>query len=1354
MSSRSTSSSPSRLSLVSRAAVRSVVALALALGALTAPTLVPGVTPRAQAAQTQIGQGTVTWGIKESWRTYIGVDQTTLDGGVTRNTDGSYDWPVISGTFDDATNSLRLELAGSVRFVKYPVEGGYTLDSLFKDLTIVITPTEQVVRGTYSGNPREGGAREERVDVVLATVDIASAGFASTAGQTTWTGAKTFGAEDNGLYPPGTPFDPLTVSYTGPGGIPDTGEKLAVQGVPTLTPGARWMDDNAVEDGRALFVSQQHDVLHLVQRSGFGTAGAAYVVRALDAATMQELGRTDIDAADARQWFQLAFDPATDALFLADGDPDSTGARIHRVVYNPATHTYDDSIVADIAPIDAAAVNNEIASLGWDATRAELIVVMKRTDTANRRFQGRLSFLHAPTSGSEWTVESHTLSLPDAAPVTGTLTTASGFSSAKTYASSRVAVLRDGSYLVVPGGSYRRSGSTDTFAIPALHLTRDAAGIALTYVPGTAIPPQSAVVANNFAGVTTAADGAAMMYGFGSAQYVDVVDGQAAAITAFAIPAEIQSTQNAAVGDPVRGVDYVFFNGTLQLTAWVDHELTTDYRFEGVNRGGLTGFHYPLAVTKDGAVTLVVKDATTGNVGLQRFDLLGITPTVATQPEPTAVTLGAGTGSEQVSFTSTSTGGTGHVRRQWQAKAPGATAFADLVGETAQTLTVTARPGMDGTEYRATYTNDAGRVASQPAFLAVDFSPRVLVDTRPQTVTEGVDAIFHASVEGNPAPTLTWQRRVDGYWHDVASDDDVLVETTDGVTTLTVTNTNTDQTGSLYRVKAVNDVATTLSTAARLTVEPRLDIPAEGLDLTGVTFEWSGSAEMQAKPPLGSSNYFSAGVSAGDQATYAAVQGDVSIVQVSGSGTGTPATYATRARHVTTDGVTQVVRLADGAAHLGADGSATVAWDGAWSVNFYDGLVPFTLTDPELHVDADGNGALTADLSGYAASMSDPNQREPLPPVPGVTIATFSDVALDPTDEATITPDFAGVELTVPSGHAPQNRTVPGWGSWPQEFVDFHFQSGLSSYWYSSGGSADAKKPAAPFTVDFASAGPGGGDPEPTAPAFTAQPGSLTAVVGQTVSLSVTATGTEPEYQWQKQIGSLWIDLSGQTAGTLTLAEVTTQDAGGYRVRAANRAGRVTSSVAVVTVTGKSRGVTIDAPATRTFGQAATVTVTVPQGTGQVTLAGAERTQTAELVAGTATFTLPKKLAVQTYALRASYSGDASSLAATAGRTLTVTRAKVTVRSIRLTRAPAPSRAGRVTADLAAASGVTVTGRALVTLTRGDTTHRIATRVRAGHLVVDLPSLADGTWKVTVTYRGTPNLTADTGAASIALTRR
>lgn len=163
---------------------------------------------------------------------------------------------------------------------------------------------------------------------------------------------------------------------------------------------------------------------------------------------------------------------------------------------------------------------------------------------------------------------------------------------------------------------------------------------------------------------------------------------------------------------------------------------------------------------------------------------------------------------------------------------------------------------------------------------------------------------------------------------------------------------------------------TVASRAAKLTVtpEPEAEPPSEELSLDGVSLDWSGSPELQRKAPNMQPNYLSAGVSDGTEATYRASSDGVGVLHVTPSGDETGATWATRSAQ-TAGAVEQVVRLIDGHAEIETDGSALVTWGGSFSVNFYGGLVPFTLADPELTVDADGNGTLSADLSGYGASQ-------------------------------------------------------------------------------------------------------------------------------------------------------------------------------------------------------------------------------------------------------------------------------------------------------------------------------------------------------------------------------------------------
>jgi hypothetical protein len=86
---------------------------------------------------------------------------------------------------------------------------------------------------------------------------------------------------------------------------------------------------------------------------------------------------------------------------------------------------------------------------------------------------------------------------------------------------------------------------------------------------------------------------------------------------------------------------------------------------------------------------------------------------------------------------------------------------------------------------------------------------------------------------------------------------------------------------------------------------------------------------------------------------------------------------------------------------------------------------------------------------------------------------------------------------------------------------------------------------------------------ESAAPVITAQPPSCTNIVLSTATFSVAADSCGPmSCQWWRG-GTA---LAGETNTTLTLANVQTNDAGGYSVVIVNSAGSVTSSVVVLTV--------------------------------------------------------------------------------------------------------------------------------------------------------------------------------------------
>ncbi len=81
------------------------------------------------------------------------------------------------------------------------------------------------------------------------------------------------------------------------------------------------------------------------------------------------------------------------------------------------------------------------------------------------------------------------------------------------------------------------------------------------------------------------------------------------------------------------------------------------------------------------------------------------------------------------------------------------------------------------------------------------------------------------------------------------------------------------------------------------------------------------------------------------------------------------------------------------------------------------------------------------------------------------------------------------------------------------------------------------------------------------ATAITQQPESVTANVGDNVTFSVTAEGSNLSYQWQFNAS----DIPGETSDSYTINNVQLSDAGDYTVNVSGDCGTVTSDVAVLT---------------------------------------------------------------------------------------------------------------------------------------------------------------------------------------------
>ncbi|GAA5148213.1 hypothetical protein GCM10023340_21790 [Nocardioides marinquilinus] len=588
---------------------------------------------------------------------------------------------------------------------------------------------------------------------------------------------------------------------------------------------------------------------------------------------------------------------------------------------------------------------------------------------------------------------------------------------------------------------------------------------------------------------------------------------------------------------------------------------------------------------------------------------------------------------------------------------------------------------------------------------------------------------------------------------------------------------------------------------------------ADPVAVTGATFAWdlNDEATSGAFAP-GTWNLMSAGRigdpgaggqtlrsaddgatwSNGEAAGWSATSGDVTVEDLRSDGSWATATFAgtrTDAAGVPANvgGVRGETRLSfgGGTGTVDADaGTATLSWDGDATLLAYSGMTFFYLSDPELTV-ADGAGTVTATVGGYATSQADPDAWEALPEVE-VTVATFSGVTVGP-GGFTATPDYAGVTYDGPSGSTAQVRTGATWGAFPTDFVDVQQDLGQGPYWYSTGSSADVRKPANPFTVTYATVPTvrasrtdflpdgtfevtvegSGFDPAAATgarPPLAGRPAGAYVVFGKfapTWRPSEGATGATRKNTSQKWAvlaedmasiggpdgGAVELRPDGSFTAVLTVdraaidAAATDPALTQYGIYTYAGSGAVSAGYETytpVTFTRATPQLTVTAPAVR-FGRPATATVLVAGeggSDGSVTLRRAgTAVGTADLVDGRATFRL-EGLRAGDHTLNAVYSGSTTSLGGSRTATLTVARAITTTR-LQVVRRPTRTKAGAVAVTVSSPTTAPA-GRVTVAVSRGTTTVRTTTPVlRGGTVRAVLPRGPRGRCTVRVTYAGT-----------------
>ncbi|MGW1325518.1 HtaA domain-containing protein [Streptomyces antibioticus] len=192
-----------------------------------------GASPSASATQApakgDIADGTLGWGVKKSFRTYV-VDgvakgRITTSGGAKQAADnGVFTFVDATGTYDTDEDTLSASFKGSVNFKGHEENGDYGLDLTLSD----VRATLDGGTGKLTADVTSLGEKTE--DVVLADLkaaksDLTASGDVITvdgiAADLTAAGAEAFG----GFYPAGTDLDPvdLRVALTDDADLPGDG---------------------------------------------------------------------------------------------------------------------------------------------------------------------------------------------------------------------------------------------------------------------------------------------------------------------------------------------------------------------------------------------------------------------------------------------------------------------------------------------------------------------------------------------------------------------------------------------------------------------------------------------------------------------------------------------------------------------------------------------------------------------------------------------------------------------------------------------------------------------------------------------------------------------------------------------------------------------------------------------------------------------------------------------------------------------------------------------------------------------------------------------------------------------------
>ncbi|GAA3996503.1 HtaA domain-containing protein [Streptomyces plumbiresistens] len=254
--SASPSASPSQSASASASPSQSASPSASASGTTSSSPSASATSSQAPA-KGEIADGTLGWGVKESFRAYVvgGVAQgdITTSGGATQSADnGIFTFVDATGAYDTDADTLSASFEGAVNFKGHEENGEYGLDLTLSDVRAILDGGS----GELTADVTSLGEKSE--DVVLADLKAATSDLTASddliavddvEATLTEAGAEAFG----GFYPVGTALDPvdLSVALTDDAQLPGDDDNSGSTGGSSSTSGGTGTTTGGVTGGLA-----------------------------------------------------------------------------------------------------------------------------------------------------------------------------------------------------------------------------------------------------------------------------------------------------------------------------------------------------------------------------------------------------------------------------------------------------------------------------------------------------------------------------------------------------------------------------------------------------------------------------------------------------------------------------------------------------------------------------------------------------------------------------------------------------------------------------------------------------------------------------------------------------------------------------------------------------------------------------------------------------------------------------------------------------------------------------------------------------------------------------------------------